>query len=187
MTIFLDPPHLFFRSNQALPSFRPVPFSLPHGTYAVIDLSLGNPHAVGRSLYCCTSPSQVAFVEDLDAFEEDFPADGKALSTHEYFPGGINAEFVQVVAPQHLRVRVWERGAGPTLACGTGACAAVVASVLMKLTLRDTPCRVTLPGGDLMIHWREEDQRLSLSGPANFVFEGTLPSRPFSSPPKRQR
>lgn len=125
---------------------------------------------------------QVAFVEDIDAFNEHFPADGKALSTHEYFPGGVNAEFVQVIAPQHLRVMVWERGAGPTLACGTGACAAVVASVLLKLTLMDTPCRVTLPGGDLVIHWREEDQRLSLCGPANFVYEGRFappPGGPF--------
>jgi diaminopimelate epimerase len=121
----------------------------------------------------------VAFVEDLDSFERDFPVDGKALSTHEYFQGGVNAEFVQVIAPQHLRVRVWERGAGPTLACGTGACAAVVASVLMKLTLKDHPCKVTLPGGDLIICWREADQRLSLSGPAKFVYEGSLPLPPL--------
>jgi diaminopimelate epimerase len=69
-------------------------------------------------------------------------------------------------------VRVWERGAGPTLACGTGACAAVIASVLMGHVLKDVECTVTLPGGDLLIRWRE-DSTIQLSGPARYVFEGT--------------
>ena len=83
----------------------------------------------------------------------------------------MNAEFVQVLSPTHLRMKVWERGAGPTLACGTGACALVVAAVLTGRAERT--CKVTLPGGDLEIEWREADNRIYMTGPAEFTFSGS--------------
>jgi diaminopimelate epimerase len=79
---------------------------------------------------------------------------------------------VQVLSKSHVRVLVWERGAGPTLACGTGACAVVVAGVLTERT--DRRCTVSLPGGDLDIHWNEVDNRVYMTGPARQVFHGTI-------------
>ena len=79
---------------------------------------------------------------------------------------------LKVLSRQHLKMKVWERGAGPTLACGTGACAVVVAAVLSGRAER--ACTVTLPGGDLHIEWREADNRIYMTGPAREVFTGTL-------------
>lgn len=84
----------------------------------------------------------------------------------------IRAEFVEVLAPDHARMLVWERGAGATLACGTGACAVVVAGVLEGRLARAT--RVDLPGGPLHIEWREADNRVYMTGPAELVFNGSL-------------
>ena len=80
--------------------------------------------------------------------------------------------FLKVLSREHLRMKVWERGAGPTLACGTGACAVVVAAVLSGRAER--ACTVSLPGGDLHIEWRETDNRVYMTGPAREVFTGTL-------------
>ena len=81
------------------------------------------------------------------------------------------AEFVQVLSPTHLKMKVWERGAGPTLACGTGACALTVAAILAGRTSERT-CVVTLPGGDLTIEWNEENNKCYMTGPAELVFSG---------------
>ncbi len=105
-----------------------------------------------------------------------FPAIGQVMERHPAFPQRVNAEFVQVLSRNHVRVKVWERGAGPTLACGTGACAVLVAGVLTGRT--DRQCRVTLPGGDLFIEWREQDNKLYMTGPATAVFRGTLDFEP---------
>eukprot|EP00602_Paraphysomonas_sp_CaronLab_P007079 CAMPEP_0185027560 /NCGR_PEP_ID=MMETSP1103-20130426/12822_1 /TAXON_ID=36769 /ORGANISM="Paraphysomonas bandaiensis, Strain Caron Lab Isolate" /LENGTH=286 /DNA_ID=CAMNT_0027561635 /DNA_START=38 /DNA_END=898 /DNA_ORIENTATION=- len=135
------------------------PTHLCHGEYAVTDVSMGNPHAV-------------VFVPRLEAFLPIFENEGRALSEHNIFPDGANAEFVQVHSRQHIELVVWERGSGRTLACGTGACAAVVAAVVRGYV--DRTCRVTLPGGDLDIHWKNEDSHVYMKGPAVEVFRGSL-------------
>jgi diaminopimelate epimerase len=123
-------------------------------TYKVTCLSVGNPHCV-------------IFVDALD----DFPVQrvGPKIENHRLFPKKTNVEFVQVLGENELKVRVWERGCGETLACGTGACAAVVAGNLLKKV--GSKVRVHLLGGDLEVEYAE---RLFLKGPAEKVFEGTL-------------
>jgi diaminopimelate epimerase len=117
-------------------------------------VSMGNPHAV-------------CFVDDVAAV--DLAAAGPAVERHPAFPARINAHVVSVRSPEHLVVRTWERGSGPTDACGTGACAVAVAASLAGLA--DRAVRVTLPGGDLQIHWRP-DGRVDMTGPAVTVYEG---------------
>jgi diaminopimelate epimerase len=123
-------------------------------TYKVTCLSVGNPHCV-------------TFVDAID----DFPVQriGPKIENHRLFPKKVNVEFVQVLSENELKVRVWERGCGETLACGTGACAAVVAGNLLKKV--GSKVRVHLLGGDLEVEYAE---RLFLKGPAEKVFEGTL-------------
>jgi len=118
---------------------------------------MGNPHAVGA-------------VADVDAVPLERL--GPALEQHPAFPARTNVHFVQVLAPDRLRLRVWERGAGPTLACGTGACATLVASHLRGQCAREAT--LELPGGPLQIRW-DDDGRLQMTGPAELVFCGTLP------------
>jgi len=118
-------------------------------------VSLGNPHAV---------------IEVADVAMAPLATLGAALSTDAHFPQGCNAGFVEVVDAGHLRLRVWERGAGATLACGTGACAAV--AVLRRRGRVDAAVDVELPGGTLRIDWPGEGAPLTMTGPAEFVFEG---------------
>lgn len=125
--------------------------------YRVTAVSMGNPHAV-------------VFVPDLTAV--DLPRLGPFLERHPFFPRGANVEFVQVLTPQLVRVLVWERGVGPTLACGTGACAVGVACVLNGLT--ESELTVELPGGPLRINWRNQ-QHVLMTGPARLVYSGEWP------------
>jgi diaminopimelate epimerase len=122
--------------------------------YKVTCLSVGNPHCV-------------TFIDALD----DFPVQsvGPKIENHRLFPKKTNVEFAQVLGENELKVRVWERGCGETLACGTGACAAVVAGNLLKKL--GSKVRVHLLGGDLDVEFAEH---LFLNGPAEKVFEGTL-------------
>lgn len=132
------------------------PISAAGYDFKATCVSMGNPHAA-------------IFVEDLEAV--DFAAAGPALERHPEFPAKCNIEFVQVLSRTHLKMKVWERGAGPTLACGTGACALLVAAVLEGRAER--ACTVTLPGGDLFIEWHKDTNRISMTGPAMRVFAGT--------------
>lgn len=132
-----------------------VPLVLPTGEVEVSCVSMGNPHAV-------------CFVDDVEAL--DMATMGPAIEQHPLFPNRVNAEFVQVLAPDHLKMRVWERGAGETLACGTGACAALVAAVMRGLAVREA--KVDLRGGSLQIHWQPDSGTVLLTGEAAFVFEG---------------
>ncbi|PXX41891.1 diaminopimelate epimerase [Undibacterium pigrum] len=120
-------------------------------------VSMGNPHAV-----------------QVVAAVDDFPVavDGPLIEHHPRFPRRVNAGFMEVVARQHIRLRVFERGAGETLACGTGACAAAVAGI--RRGLLDSPVRVSMRGGELSIAWAGEGQPVFLSGPAVTVFEGEI-------------
>jgi diaminopimelate epimerase len=120
-------------------------------------VSMGNPHAV-----------QV--VDDVDT--APVLETGPLIETHPRFPKRVNAGFMQVVDRHHIRLRVFERGVGETLACGTGSCAAVVAGV--RRGLLDSPVRVSARGGELSIAWAGEGQPVYLSGPAVTVFEGEI-------------
>jgi diaminopimelate epimerase len=119
-------------------------------------LSMGNPHAV-----------QV--VEDVDA--APVTTQGPRIETHPRFPERVNAGYMQVVDRATIRLRVWERGTGETLACGTGACAAVVAGV--RRGLLDRGVRVLTRGGELLIAWEGDGRPVTMTGPATAVFEGT--------------
>ncbi|MEI7027196.1 diaminopimelate epimerase [Paenibacillus sp. y28] len=120
-------------------------------------VSMGNPHCV-------------IYVDDAVNF--DLNVWGPKLEVHPLFPKKINVEFVTVKNREYADMRVWERGAGPTLACGTGACATLVASVLNGKT--DRAATVSLKGGDLFIEWNEADNHVYMTGPAAEVFAGVL-------------
>lgn len=115
-------------------------------------------------LLCLSNRLQV---DDLDIFTI-----GPKFENNPVFPARTNTEFVEVLSRQHVRMVVWERGAGRTLACGTGACATVVAGVLEGKT--DRKCQVDLPGGPLHIEWRESDNHIYMTGPAELAFSGSV-------------
>ena len=119
-------------------------------------VSVGNPHAV-------------TFVDDVSAVP--LTTLGPAVEHHAAFPGGVNAEFVQKTGPQQLRMRVWERGSGITMACGTGACASAAAAVARGLCEAGSPIRVELDGGTLQIRVAP-DGSVTMTGPAKTVYEG---------------
>ena len=123
--------------------------------FPVTCLSMGNPHCV-------------VFVEDTEQFE--VLRYGPLLERHELFPDRINVEFVQVMAPDRIRMRVWERGSGETCACGTGACASVAAAYVNGLCTRKVT--VSLRGGELQVYWSEEDSHIYMTGPAVEVYTG---------------
>lgn len=120
-------------------------------------VAVGNPHAVIE-------------VDDIDA--APVSCIGPLLQSDAAFPKSANVGFAQVLSRDRVRLRVYERGAGETLACGSGACAA--AAVLMRRGRIDRDVTISLPGGELRIQWPADDAPLSMSGPAAFVFEGTL-------------
>ena len=126
-------------------------------TLQVALVSMGNPHAV-------------QIVEDVD--QALVATDGPVIESHPRFPKRVNAGFMQVLSRQHIRLRVYERGAGETLACGTGACAAVVAGI--QCGLLNSPVRVDMRGGELTIAWAGDSAPVMLSGPAVTVFEGEI-------------
>ncbi len=124
-------------------------------TFACV--SMGNPHAI-------------TIVEDVKQF--DVKKYGKILEIDEAFPNKTNVEFIEIVDKNYIKMRVWERGAGETLACGTGACASVVACCLNGFT--ENIVEVELLGGTLKIEWSKEDNHVYMTGPAVTVFEGEL-------------
>lgn len=163
------------RTDMGMPVLKPteIPVNLPGEiilshpleasghTWRINCVSMGNPHCV-------------IFVNDPD--DVDLPLLGSLLEYHHIFPNRANIEFVSVKARDQIHMRVWERGAGETLACGTGACAALVASVLTGQADRDA-C-VHLPGGEVYVSWSPEDNHVYLSGGAEFVFDGEWPDDP---------
>jgi diaminopimelate epimerase len=121
-------------------------------------VNMGNPHVV-------------FFVND--AANAPIREDGSLIEHHPLFPEGVNVGFAQIAARDHIILRVWERGAGATKACGTGACAALVAAVRRGLT--DRKATVSFAGGDLFIEWRESDGHVIMTGPVALEFTGQLP------------
>ena len=134
---------------------RPLPVNGKE--YSVTCVSMGNPHCV-------------LYVEDTASL--DLPKIGPDFEHHAYFPNRINTEFVQIIDREHIRMRVWERGSGETLACGTGCCACVVAGVLNGVNDRTTEVEVL--GGRLLIEWNEQDNHVYMTGPATTVFTGEV-------------
>ena len=154
--------------DMGRPSFRPADVPFIGGTGAALEpleidgatvmvsvLSLGNPHAVQR-------------VDDIDA--APVTSQGPRIETHPRFPRRVNAGYMQLIDRANIRLRVWERGVGETLACGTGACAATVAGI--RLGLIDSPVRVSTRGGALRVAWAGEGAPVLMTGPAETVFEG---------------
>ena len=131
------------------------PLQVADKTWSVTCVSMGNPHCI-------------TFVEDTEAIALE--SIGTLFEHHSAFPQRTNTEFIQVVKPDYIKMRVWERGAGITLACGTGACASVVAGVLNNQC--DRVCTVELPGGCLQIEWSQADGKVYMTGPAVKVFTG---------------
>ena len=126
--------------------------------YRMTCVSMGNPHAV-------------VFMEDVANL--DIASVGPLFENHQVFPNRTNTEFVEVVDRTHVNMRVWERGTGETLACGTGCCATVVAGVLNGLTEEKVTVRVL--GGEIEIQWDREENLVYMTGPAATVFEGEFP------------
>ena len=131
--------------------------SLDGEVIALAAVGMGNPHGVVP-------------VDDLDTIP--FERWGADLECHPIFPAKANVHFLKVHGRSHLEIRVWERGAGPTLACGTGACATLVAAVLLGLS--DRQATVQLPGGPLQISWEKPGASVFMTGPAVAVFDGVL-------------
>jgi diaminopimelate epimerase len=125
--------------------------------YGITCVSMGNPHAV-------------IFTNGIDKL--DLPKIGPVIENAPIFPRRTNTEFIEVLAKDRIKMRVWERGSGETMACGTGACASVVAGILNGLCARKTT--VGLLGGELVIEWNEADNHVYLTGGATTVFEGTI-------------
>jgi diaminopimelate epimerase len=132
------------------------PMDVQGKTHRVTCVSMGNPHCV-------------VFMEGIDGL--DLESVGPQWEHHPFFPNRVNTEFVEVKNRAELQLRVWERGAGETLACGTGACASAVASFWTGRTERSVV--VHLKGGDLGVEWDEDSNRVFMTGPAVEVFQGT--------------
>ncbi|AFL74333.1 diaminopimelate epimerase [Thiocystis violascens] len=150
----LTPERIPFQADTSSPTYD---LEVAGETLTIGAASMGNPHAV-------------LLVEDVET--APVARLGPLIESHPRFPRRVNVGFMQILTPAHIRLRVHERGAGETLACGTGACAAVVSGRLRGLL--DTRARVSLPGGDLMIEWRGLSQTVWMTGPAETVFQGEI-------------
>ena len=156
--------------NMGRPIFEPAKIPLKankeEGTYIIRELdktymmgavSMGNPHCVMT-------------VDNVET--ADVSTVGSLLESHERFPEGVNVGFMQIINEQHIKLRVFERGAGETLACGSGACAAVAIGQIQGKLGKEV--QVDLPGGSLRIRWQGKDSVLKMTGPAEHIFDGTL-------------
>ena len=149
-----EPREIPFVAEKRAPAY---PLDIGNNQLEISVVSMGNPHAV-------------QWVPDID----DAPVltEGAMIEGHPRFPQRVNAGYMQVIDRHHIRVRVYERGAGETLACGTGACAAVVAGI--QRGLLESPVKVSFRGGDLFIRWEGENQPVWMTGPAVTVFDGEI-------------
>ncbi len=160
--------------DMGMPRFMPaeIPFISPLGDASdapLQPLQIGD-QTVDISVVSMGNPHAVQVVADVDRAPVE--RDGPLIESHARFPQHVNAGFMQVLDRHAIRLRVYERGAGETLACGSGACAAVVAG--MRRGLLDSPVRVTTRGGDLMIAWYGGDTHVMMTGPAATVFSGEI-------------
>ena len=135
------------------------PLEVAGVTYQITAVSMGNPHCI-------------TYIDSVDAL--DLPKIGPLFENHPAFPEKVNTEFVEVLDNHTLLMRVWERGSGETMACGTGACACLVSSVLNGKVDPSTPAVVKLLGGDLSIYWDQRTGIVTMTGPATEVFSGEI-------------
>jgi diaminopimelate epimerase len=153
-----------FRDTRAIElQIGPIDKPVLHSPSVV---NMGNPHAI-------------FWVDDVNAY--DLHRFGPLLENHPMFPERANITLAQIISREHIVIRTWERGAGLTKACGSAACAAAVAAARLKRT--DRKVRVTLPGGELTIEWRESDDHVLMTGPAEFEFEGRFEPALFEKAP----
>ncbi len=156
--------------NMGVPEFEPnkIPFKAKQKEKTYIM------RAGDKTLFCGAvsmgNPHVVTVVDNVDTADVDTL--GPLLESHERFPERVNAGFMQVVSRDHIRLRVYERGAGETQACGSGACGAVAVGILQGLL--DESVKVSLPGGELHISWQGPGKPLFMTGPATHVFDGQL-------------
>lgn len=135
------------------------PLQVNGKTYEITAVSMGNPHAI-------------TFVEDVDSL--NLEKIGPDFEFHPFFPDRVNTEFVKIIDEHTVQMRVWERGSGETMACGTGACAVAVASILNHKVDGTSPVTVKLLGGDLEIFWDQKENLVYMTGPATTVFDGEI-------------
>jgi diaminopimelate epimerase len=169
----MGPPRFNWRDiplRDPVPDTRAVQMDLPNDVPPVLGwpslVSMGNPHAI-------------FWVDDLDRY--DLGSIGPLLETHPLFPERANISLARVEARDRIRLKVWERGAGLTEACGSAACATLVAAARKNLAGRKA--QVSLPGGDLTIEWRADDDHVLMTGPVELEFETTLDPALFAAPP----
>ena len=157
--------------DMGAPEFQPekIPVSGQEGPVIQKNLSLQG-QDITMTCVSMGNPHCVLFVEDTKT--APVHTLGPVLEHSELFPAGVNVEFIRVINEKELEMRVWERGSGETMACGTGACAAVVAAIASGKTERTVT--VHLLGGDLSISWPEDSSNVFMEGPAEFVFEGSV-------------
>jgi len=153
----LKPAEIPVKTDSSMDSFINQPLDVDGSTFMVTCVSMGNPHAV-------------VFIDDTKNL--DIRKYGPGFETHPAFPEQVNTEFVQVISRNEINMRVWERGSGETLACGTGTCASVVACVLNDKT--DEKVTVHLLGGDLFIEYNRDNGTVWMTGPAEIVFDGEI-------------
>ena len=156
-----------------------IPIAHPVEDTGEVDVPLDDAPGLGpASLVSMGNPHAVFFVTDADAI--DLAALGPRLETHPLFPKKANISFAQVRARDKIKLRVWERGVGATLACGSAACATLVAAYRRGLT--DRAAQVHLPGGVLDIEWREDSGHVAMTGPVEFEREFELTPATFETP-----
>jgi diaminopimelate epimerase len=156
-----------------------IPLAEPFHDTRRIELQIGpidDPVLHSPSAVNVGNPHCIFFVDDVEA--HDLARFGPMLEHHPLFPERANISLVQVLGPAHVKIRTWERGAGLTRACGTAACASAVAAARRELTGRKV--KVSLPGGDLVIEWREGDGHILMTGPYALDYEGALPEELFT-------
>ncbi len=166
--------------DQGVPKFgwKDIPLSEPFADTRHIEMQYGpidHPLIHSPSVVNVGNPHCIFWVDDLDVV--DLGRAGPMLENHPLFPERANISFAKVVARDHVILRVWERGAGLTKACGTAACATIAAGHRIKII--DDKCRITLPGGDLFMSVRENDGHVMMTGPVAYEFDGVLPEGYF--------
>ncbi len=157
------------RADMGAPGLSPE--SIPVLTATPQDLLIEVPGFSGSGVCVSMGSPHIVFFIDSDPSELDIAHIGPAIESHSLFPERVNVEFVQIQPDGSLKMRVWERGSGETMACGTGACATAVAAMLKGRTPQRT-ATVHLRGGDLIIEWNPNNNRVYMTGPAALVFEG---------------
>lgn len=156
--------------NMGIPEFEPANIPLKANKAEKIYLIRADEYTVMCGAVSMGNPHCVLEVDNVDT--ADVHTLGPLLERHERFPEGVNVGFMQIVNPEHIRLRVFERGAGETLACGSGACAAVAIGQIQGKLGKDV--KVDLPGGSLRIRWQGPDTALKMTGPAEHIYDGHI-------------